>query len=346
MADYNYSTIGNDNNTEGGGNSKKPLYLALIGLLLLINGVLLYNNLSMRKANKETITTLEADKASLQAEYDAAVKELDNIKVEKANADSTVSQMQQELELKKNEIQKILGKANASKSELAQAKTLIESLRTSIQSYEQQISQLQYANQQLTGENTTLKRDVETKSQTIQQQTDSLNRVTTERSNLLTEKEELSRQKEELTTQKDVLTQKVNRASTMIASNITVEGVRNRRSGKEVKTDNNKKVQKIKICFDLLPNAVALPGNKEVLLRILSPQGEVLAVQALGSGIFTNVETGEEMQFTKKANIPFNNIKENFCVYWEQNSTFDEGTYTAEVYNNGYLIGSNTFEMK
>ncbi len=345
MADYNYSTAGSDNN-ESGGSSKKPLYLALIGLLLLVNGILLYNNISMRKANKETVTGLEADKASLQSEYDAAVKELENIRVDKAAADTTISQMAQELETKKAEIQKILSKSNASKSELAQAKTLIESLRTSIQSYEQQIAQLQHANQQLTGENTTLKRDVESKTQTIQQQADSLGRVTTERGVLLTEKEDLSRQKEELSTQKELLTQKVNRASTMIATNIMVEGVRNRRNGKEVKTDNNKKVQKIKICFDLLPNAVSPPGNKEILLRILSPQGEILAVQSLGSGVFTNAETGEEMQFTKKANIPFNNIKENFCVYWEQNSVFEDGTYTAEVYNNGYLIGSNSFKMK
>lgn len=333
-------------NTPSEGNSKKPIYLALIGILLLINGILLFNNLSMRKANKETVTTLEGEKAQLQAEYDTAVQALETLKTDKAATDTTLAQIQLELEAKKNEIQKLLSKSNASKGDLSAARTMIENLKTSIQGYEQQISQLRYANQQLTGENTGLKSDVASKSQTIAQQTDSIGRLNTEKASLTSEKENITRQRDELNTQKEILTGQVNRASVMIATNITATGIKTRKSGKEVSTDNNKRVQKLKICFDILPNAVAKPGNKEILLRMMSPKGEILAIQALGSGVFTNAQTGEEMQYTKKEIFSFSNQKENHCMYWEQNNPFDEGVYTAEVYHDGYLIGSNNVQLK
>lgn len=333
-------------NTPSEGNSKKPIYLALIGILLLINGILLFNNLSMRKANKETVTTLEGEKAQLQAEYDTAVQALETLKTDKAATDTTLAQIQLELEAKKNEIQKLLSKSNASKGDLSAARTMIENLKTSIQGYEQQISQLRYANQQLTGENTGLKSDVASKSQTIAQQTDSIGRLSTEKASLTSEKENVTRQRDELNTQKEILTGQVNRASVMIATNITATGIKTRKSGKEVSTDNNKRVQKLKICFDILPNAVAKPGNKEILLRMMSPKGEILAIQALGSGVFTNAQTGEEMQYTKKEIFSFSNQKENHCMYWEQNNPFDEGVYTAEVYHDGYLIGSNNVQLK
>ncbi|MCC7224357.1 MAG: hypothetical protein IT273_11580 [Chitinophagales bacterium] len=333
-------------NTPSEGNSKKPIYLALIGILLLINGILLFNNLSMRKANKETVTTLEGEKAQLQAEYDTAVQALETLKTDKAATDTTLAQIQLELETKKNEIQKLLSKSNASKGDLSAARTMIENLKTSIQGYEQQISQLRYANQQLTGENTGLKSDVASKSQTIAQQTDSIGRLSTEKASLTSEKENVTRQRDELNTQKEILTGQVNRASVMIATNITATGIKTRKSGKEVSTDNNKRVQKLKICFDILPNAVAKPGNKEILLRMMSPKGEILAIQALGSGVFTNAQTGEEMQYTKKEIFSFSNQKENHCMYWEQNNPFDEGVYTAEVYHDGYLIGSNNVQLK
>ena len=333
-------------NTPSESNSKKPIYLALIGILLLINGILLFNNLSMRKANKETVTTLEGEKAQLQAEYDTAVQALETLKTDKAATDTTLAQIQLELETKKNEIQKLLSKSNASKGDLSAARAMIENLKTSIQGYEQQISQLRYANQQLTGENTGLKSDVASKSQTIAQQTDSIGRLSTEKASLTSEKENVTRQRDELNTQKEILTGQVNRASVMIATNITATGIKTRKSGKEVNTDNNKRVQKLKICFDILPNAVAKPGNKEILLRMMSPKGEILAIQALGSGVFTNAQTGEEMQYTKKEIFSFSNQKENHCMYWEQNNPFDEGVYTAEVYHDGYLIGSNNVQLK
>ncbi len=337
----NYYSSPNENN-----NSNKIYFLIAIGALLLINGILLFNNFSMRKANKETVTTLETEKAQLQAEYDTAVQDLETLKMEKVTTDSTLSQIQVELEGKKNEIQKLLSKGNATKGDLSAARAMIENLKSSIQGYEQKIAQLQTANQQLTGENSTLKTDVATKGQTIAQQQDSIGRLSTERANLSAEKENLSKQRDELSTQKEILTSKVNRASVMIATNITALGVKTRKSGKEITTDNNKRVQKLKICFDILPNAVAQPGNKEVMLRLISPKGEILAIQALGSGLFTNAQTGEDMQYTKKEIFSFSNQKENHCMYWEQNNAFDEGVYTAEVYHDGYLIGSNNIELK
>lgn len=327
-------------------NNRQPYYIALIALLLLINGVLLFNNVSMRRSNKETVANLETEKNTLQTEYDTALKELEMLKVDKSTADTTILRMQEQMEAQKQQIETLLRKGNASKGDLAAARSLIANLRGNIQNYETQIAQLQAANQQLTGENSSLKQDVAVKTQTIAQQTDSLGRLKTEKTNLTVEKESLAEQKGRLEEEKSKLTDKVNRASIMIASNITASAIKTKRSGKEIPVENNRRAQKLRVCFDLLPNAVAPPGNKDVLLRILSPQGNVLAIQSMGSGIFTNAETNEQMQYTRKESIPFTNQKENYCLYWEQNFPFDEGTYTAEVYHDGYMIGTNSFELK
>lgn len=56
----------------------------------------------MRKANKETVTTLKGEKAQLQAEYDTAVQALETLKTStKAATDTTLAQIQLELETKR-----------------------------------------------------------------------------------------------------------------------------------------------------------------------------------------------------------------------------------------------------
>jgi len=57
-------------------------------------------------------------------------------------------------------------------------------------------------------------------------------------------------------------------------------------------------------------------------------------------------ETGEQKQYTKKVTFPYEQVKKNICVYWQQTGTYAAGNYTAVFYQNGYEVASVPFELQ
>ncbi|MGB0839778.1 MAG: hypothetical protein ACPGXL_06540 [Chitinophagales bacterium] len=327
--------------------SRKPYYIVLILLLLLINGLLFFQSQSLKKQKNAAIENLEDEKSQLEAEYQVLLNELEAYKIENLEMDSTLTSMQEDIDSKKAQINKMLRSSESGKYELAEARKLLSSLRAQSTDYKQQVDALRYENQQLTnanqnleGENTTLKEDVGKKSEQITS-------LESDKADLSDAKKQLEAETSNLKEVKGDLESKVNRASVMrLGRSIVATGVRSKGNGDEVATDNFKRTEKIKVCFDVLPNAVAPVGNKEIILRLTGPNGAPLSVDALGSGVFTIAETGETARYTTKAKIQYNKQEESYCMYWEQNSPFTEGTYKAELFHEGYDIGKTNFVLK
>ncbi|HRK28024.1 MAG TPA: hypothetical protein PK239_12155 [Chitinophagales bacterium] len=320
-------------------NNRQAIFIGVIALLFLLNMFLLYQNQRLRSQHKDTVQVMETEKNTLQADFDRTIAELEQYKLDSEQKTTEITDLEGKIDEQKQEIAKILSKSNASASELKKARQLIEGLRTSADDYKKQIEALTFQNQQLQQENTGLKGTISEKEQTLQQKEASLAQAEAE-------KAELASAKQTLSEQKDQLSSTVKRGSVMQAANITGMAVDVRKSGKEVATSRARKADQLKVCFDVLRNPIAKPGRKEIMLRIISPQGDVLSVESMGSGVFTEGETGEQMKYTTKAAIDYQNQSENYCMYWEQNSSFIKGNYTAEVYNDGYLIGSGGFTIK
>lgn len=336
-----------DYQEQSNSNSRKPLYLALIGVLLLINGLLIYSNIKLKNSNKEQVTTLTEEKSQLQADYDNLLQELESYKSQNQVLDSTANARLQEIETRKAEVEQVLRKSNASKAELAQARTSLASLRTEVDSYKQRITELEQANTQLTAQNVGLQDDKRKQQDTISGLRTDKTTLTQEKETLTEEKEQLSKTKEDLTRTKNELTTRVNRANAVVkAANISAEAVRLRKNGKEVSTKNNKRVDELKVCFDMTSNSATQPGEKEIMVRITNPKGEVLSVQELGGGIFTNEQTGEDMQYTQKGYVNYSGNGGKACINCKHNAAFDEGSYKIELYNDGYYIGAGQVMLK
>jgi hypothetical protein len=127
--------------------------------------------------------------------------------------------------------------------------------------------------------------------------------------------------------------------STLHASNFNITGVQERKSGKEKITDKAKKVDKLRITFDLDENRIASSGAKDLYVSITAPDGTPVAVEALGSGKFTTRE-GEEKFFTHKVEINYTQgQKQTVSFDWKQNTNFATGSYKIEVFHNGFKIG-------
>ncbi|HMS51489.1 MAG TPA: hypothetical protein PKD56_04120 [Chitinophagales bacterium] len=317
----------------------KPLFIALIVLLLIINAFLFYNNRQMKAQHEQAVATLADEKAGLQSEVDKALADIEQLRLDNSQLDSSLGTARSEIEAKAAEIKKLLSKGNASRSELAKARQMIESLRGEVETFKRQIAELQYANQQLTTEKTTLT------EQNVSLKTN-LDSQLTQNQQLQQKNTDLTSKTENLTQAKESLTKTVNRGKVLSAGNISGSGVKVKRSGKEVATSRNQRAEKMKVCFDVLENAIADPGQKTIYLRIVTPKGEVMSIESMGSGTIKLSDTGETVQYTAKAAINYQRSVENYCMYWQPDNDFDEGTYEVELYQDGYRIGSSKYVMK
>jgi regulator of replication initiation timing len=303
------------------------------GIILLgVLGYLAYTNLDKAKQLEKTIVQLDESeklRAELEANYNQALSDLEAQKTTNQELNAIIDQQKEELLKQKKMISNLIG----SKGSLDKAKAEIANLKTQVQGYLAQIDNLKTENAQLTGENAQL--------------TEEKSKLSTDLQNKASENEALSSAKAKLTSEKEELTGKVNIASVVRTKSITAEGQKVRNSGKVVSENSAKSVEQIKVCFTTLSNEVAKAGMERFFVRIVNPKGETLAVESMGSGTIINKKTGEDVRFTKAADLDFKNSEANQCVVWAPtNPSFVSGKYTVEVYNKGYLAGSGTLTLK
>ncbi len=302
-------------NNQGG---NKKIYMAIIALLLLMNGVAVYLLWSENKEKKDVIETkvqLEEEFKSLTANFDAKVLELEGLKGQNAELDSVISAQQVEIDRQKQQIQSLFAKGKMSASELAKAKEMIAQYEVTIADMKAQIEALVKKNELLTNENQQLSTDLNAEKQTTI---------------LLGE-------------QNKGLSKKVELGSLLQLRNIEVLGTRKKGNGKEVTVKKGKQVESMKISFETGENKVLENGPLSLAIRIINPKGETITVADQGSGSFKLADSEEVVQYTKKADFDWTQSNKKVVVYWSQGVNL-EGTYRVEVYQSGYLIGKGSVE--
>ena len=305
-------------NNQGGGNKK--VYIAIIALLLLINGVALYLLYSENKAKKDLgdqKIALENDFKSLTDTLDAKKMELEAFKGKNAELDSVITAKQEEIENQKKTISGLFAKGKMTSNELAKAKEMIAQYEQSIVAMKEQIEKLTAEKQALTNENQQLSTDLNAEKQT----TAALN-------------QDLA-----------VKNKKVELGSLLQLRNIEVLGIKKKSNGKEVDVNRVKQLESLKISFETGDNKVLEPGNLSLYVRIINPKGETISVADQGSGTFKMADSGDNVQFTKKADFDWTQSNKKVVDYWSQNVK-DAGTYKVEVYQSGYLIGQGQVALK
>jgi uncharacterized protein YhaN len=303
---------------------KKDYRGLIIGLLAVgllgTWGYLLYNNNKQEQthvSDQQQIAKVTDEKSEIQRSFDASLARLDSVTGSNNALQGKLASANSEISKKKAEIRSILNKKNASDAELRRAKELINELNDKIAGMEKQITELTAANQQLT----------------------------TEKTQLTADKEKLTSDLTTTTTAKAEAEKKVDIASTLNASNITVTPIHERKSGKEKVTTTAKRVDKLVIAFDV-DNRIAQSGNTDVYVCITGPDGKPVTVESLGSGTFTTREEGDKL-FTAKVPVEYEAGKKKHVEFaWKQNGDFERGNYKIEIYHNGFKIGEGVRELK
>lgn len=241
----------------------------LVAGLLGTWGYLLYNNNKQEavvQTNHQQIAKVSDEKSELQKNFDATLVRLDSISGNNNQLQGKLTARTSEISKMKIEIRSILNKKNATATELARAQNLVNELNVKLNNLEEEVAKLTQENQTLS----------------------------TEKVVLTHEKEQLSTDLQTTSTAKQELEKKVDVASTLNASNITITPINTKRNGKEVATTTAKRVDKLVISFDV-DNRIAQAGQTDVFVCITSPDGKPVSVPALGSGTFTTREEGDKV---------------------------------------------------
>ena len=307
----------NENEQKSG---NKTLYIVIIVLLLLINGVVgyfLFTDNQARKSAETQNVTLTAEMKAVTDTLDAKKAELETMKGVDAGKDSAIAAQQSEIEKKEQEIKSAYASGRMTSSELKKAKEMITQYEASIADMKKQIDQLNADKQVLTNQNQKLSTDLTTEKQTTAQLSD----------------------------QNKGLSKKVELGSLLQLKSITVDGIAKKKNNKEVVEKKIKKVESLKVTFETGDNKVLEPGNVTLYMRVINPKGETISQADQGSGTIKLAGSDQTVQYTKALDIDWAQANKKVVVEWTSGIK-TAGTYKVEIYQSGYAIGLGQVEFK
>ena len=324
MSELNADDLGSLDPQPQKSDNKKWIYIAIIILLLLGNGVLFYmNSNKATEIHEKTILIKEA-----QNQNAALIHQLDSAKIEiQARIDEVVklggdtAELGQKLRQLSGLVASLQSQTSKAKADANRARQELADLKIMLREKDAEIEKLKEEREHLFKENTGLKNTVVAKDSTI------------------TELDKKKRELDELVT----------KAAVLKAENIKVVAIN--KSGKE-KVDPKhpeeefkaKKIDKLKITFRFVDNKVAKIEEKQVLLRVLGPDGAAIYNEANGGGSFK--VDGKDLYYSASQKIFFDNKEQEQTFVWSKGNQFASGPHTVEVYCEGHLVGSHTFKVK
>ncbi|WP_420578072.1 chromosome segregation protein SMC [Ekhidna sp.] len=181
---------------------------------------------------------------------------------------------------------------------------------------DEEIKQLKVLNEQLSEENTTLK----------------------------VEKNQLNDSIRRLEQNKQELASKVAYASRLQIEGMTINAINDRGKERDGGEYRNRHIEQLKIQFTVVENEIAPIEGKELLLRVIAPDGNVLFDVTRGSGSFTF--QNREMFYTAKQEILYDRNSQLVTFLYTKGSEYAVGQHKVEVYTDDYLMGKGSFMVK
>lgn len=304
-------------------NSRVLLWIALVLVLLGINGVLFYLNSQKKTENELLATRVNVTDSKLQAQ----IKEYEELKTNYERQ----SQDLQKLGLSNDSLQARIAGINAdlfklrsfkagsfSIAEQKRFKQRASNLEGQLRKKDNQITDLRQSNERLYTETATLKRQQNKLTDTIST---------------------LARNNQELAS-------KVAAGSRLLADNIHVSVLNSRDKEKDDDKEEfkAKRVERVKVAFKLVRNDISPKDTKNIYLRILEPDGAALYNLSTGGGTFT--VDGQEAFYTMKQDVVFDNSQQTLQFVYAKGGDYKIGQHTVELYEGGALMGKATFTLK
>ncbi|MFY0606905.1 MAG: chromosome segregation protein SMC [Cyclobacteriaceae bacterium] len=299
------------NSEQPKGKDRTPLF---IGIMVALLGVLIffyYTNSNLQEENEAQAKELSQTLLSLDSIGNQLEDRIRTIS-ELGGEIDTLVKIKEQLESEKREL--LVNQKNQ--------RNLVVSLRDKVDGYQElllakdeEITRLQALNTELLSENVELK----------------------------TEKAELNESIQEINKAKEELAAKVAFASRLKVEDMKVVAVSE--SGKERENEFRvRHIDQLKITFTVGDNKVAPIEGKELLIKITSPDGNVLFDVTRGSGSF--IFEGREMFYSAKQEILYDKNSQQVTVFYDKGSEYVVGKHEVEVYTDDYLMGKGSFLVR
>jgi len=294
--------------TETKNNNGLKVIAGLLGVVLL--ATIIYT-VSLYQDKKKTTMALTQEK-------DLVVEDLNSLKSEYDKAILESNATNEELVSARDRIAKYIDSVKTMKSDIA-----------SLSRYRRQVGVLKEEREQLLRQVDSL-----TKSNTF---------IAMQRDSTFVELEKQTVFNDSLVVQNTQLADAVERGSALNLSSFTVDAVRERNNGKLVSTSRAKSTDKFKICFTVADNVIAEAGDRQFLVEVLDPQGNVL-----GGGMSKSSEDGASVSYSKETDFYYENNDLDVCDFINKPSgNFQKGNYMVNVYDDKLkLLGTSRFALK
>ena len=274
-------------------------------LLLIAVTILL---ISEKQTNKELVMEFNLDKEDLENQYTDFARQYDELKLTVSNDSLSVLLEQEQLKTQRL-LEELRTVKSSNATEIRRLKNELASLRKIMIGYINQI--------------------------------DSLNRLTAQQKEIIADVTQkynaASRQISNLSEEKKNLTKTVTLAAQLDATNISVQPTNKRgKTAKKVKD-----IVKFKINFSIVKNITAETGERTLYIRITKPDNDVLTKSPSNTFPYEN----RELVYSIKKYIEYNGEEQTVTVYWDVEEYLYAGTYRVDIFTDGTLIGSQSFNL-
>lgn len=142
------------------------------------------------------------------------------------------------------------------------------------------------------------------------------------------------------------LDEKVYKAALLTADNMVATPLKEKSNGYTAPTAMAKKIDEIKVCFNLLENKIANAGDYKIYMRVLSPDDKLLLNNEDKAEQIRHPETGKNEKISVTHNIAYANTKEYYCLRWHIPHELIPGVYLVELFTRENMLGTTTFTLR
>lgn len=289
-------------------NKKNTLQIVVESLLVLLLIGVTVLLISEKRTNNELVQEFNLEKEDLENQYTDFAKQYDELKLTVSNDSLSVLLEQEQLKTQRL-LEELRTVKSTNATEIRRLKKELATLRKVMIGYINQIDSLS----RLTNHQKEVIADVTRKYNVASQQI----------SNLSEEKKNLNK--------------KVTLAAQLDATNINIQATNKR--GKKAK--KVKDVVKLKINFTIVKNITAETGERTLYVRITKPDNDVLSKNASNTFPYEN----RELAYSIKKYIEYNGEEQSVTVYWDVEEFLYAGSYRVDIFSDGTLIGSQSFNL-
>lgn len=284
---------------------KKNMLVIALSVVLLAVMVMFF---MQRREHKGIVQELNIEKDSIQVELEQMVVNYDSLKTDNDELNNHLLITQSEI---KNLLVEIDQVKKASYREISQYRDKVNTLRGIMKSLYNQIDSLNERNKVLFAENQEVK----------QMYSEEKNR------------------NEELEIEKAKLEERVKKAQILEALNLRGTGL----TPRDRETDKVARTQKLIISFTLSKNLTAPRGAKNVYIRIMRPDQLLLLNE--GENLFRFEDL--KIPYTAMREVNYEGMELPVNIFWDNTGkeALLPGTYTVDVFADGYNIGTAEFVL-